>query len=276
MNLHDDVALVTGAGRGVGRAVALELASLGAHLVVNDLDPQPLAETVSAVREAGGRAVALPGDITRADFAPAFIGLGMSTFGRIDIVVNNAGWADAAAAHKLTDEQWNQMIAVHLLAPFQILRAAHRVFVDQAKADDAEGAPRHRKVVNVTSVAGVYGASGVAHYAAAKAGLVGLTKTLAKEWGRYRVNVNAVALGTIDTRLTRPPSAKDALTTTSGRVVAIGTAAAVRERLINESPLRRPGRPDEAARAISMLCTAAADYVTGHVLHCDGGATATV
>src|SRR5213594_1532770 len=184
--LEGKVALITGSGRGIGRAIALKLASEGARIVVNDLDAEPAQEAVQAIREAGGQAVACVGSVTAPDFAERFVGTAVSEYKGIDIIVNNAGYTWDNVIQKMTDEQWYAMLDCHLTAPFRILRAAQPVIRSLVKADDEAGVQNYRKVVNISSVAGLGGNAGQANYAAAKAGVTGLTKTLSKEWGRLR------------------------------------------------------------------------------------------
>jgi 3-oxoacyl-[acyl-carrier protein] reductase len=202
--LEGKVALVSGSGRGIGREIALKLASEGARLVVNDLDAEPAQLTVNEVLAAGGQAVACIGSVTEADFGDRFVKTALETFGGIDIIVNNAGYTWDNVIQKMSDEQWEDILAVHLTAPFRILRAAAPFIRDAAKREADADTPVFRKVVNIPSTSGVYGNAGQANYATAKAGINGLTRAMAKEWGRYKVNVNSVAFGLIMTRLTQP------------------------------------------------------------------------
>src|SRR5215469_10523599 len=213
--LEGKSAIVSGSGRGIGREVALKLAAEGALVVVNDLDPEPAVETVAEIKAAGGTAVACCGSVTEAGFAQRFVQTAIESFGGLDIIVNNAGYTWDSVVQKMTDEQWDAILGLHLKAPFQILRAA----LPFIKANPAE---YHRKVVNVSSVSGVHGNAGQANYSAAKAGVVGLTKTLAKEWGRYKVNVNAVAFGFILTRMTQAVADGEAFLEIEGRKIKAG------------------------------------------------------
>ncbi|WP_181778782.1 SDR family NAD(P)-dependent oxidoreductase [Pseudonocardia pini] len=258
MTLAGRVALVTGAGRGIGRAAAEKLAAEGALLVVNDLDEGPAKETVEAIEAAGGTAVVCAGSVTEADLPERLVATAVDTYGGIDVVVNNAGIVRNSYLARMSDEHWSTVLDVHLTAPFRILRAAQPVLSAAARAEEAAGRPRHRKVVNVSSIVGTAGSPSQANYASAKAGLLGLTRTLAKEWGRYRVNVNAVAFGIVDTRMTREGGAE------AQEALRRGAAAA---------PLARAGTPEEAAGAVWMLCAPESDYVTGQVLLCGGGLT---
>ena len=268
--LAGKVAIVSGSGRGIGRAVALKLAEEGAHVVVNDVDTAPAAETVNDIVAAGGQAVACVGSVTTADFAERFVQTALSQFGGLDIIINNAGYTWDNVVQKMSDEQWQAMLDVHLTAPFRILRAAADFFRAAAKSESDSGQETYRKVVNVSSIAGVGGNAGQANYAAAKAGIVGLTRTLAKEWGRYRVNVNCVAFGLINTRLTSA-AAGDAVLDIEGRQIKAGVNPELLQQMAAMIPLGRGGTPEEAAGAIVMLCYPEANYVSGELLVCGGG-----
>ena len=194
--LDGKVALVTGSGRGIGQAIACKLASEGARLVVNDLDEAPARDTIARINEMGSQAVACVGDVTAPDFGERFVDLAVDSFGTPDIIVNNAGYTWDNVIQKMSDEQFLAVIDVHLTAPFRILRAAAGPIRAAAKQEAAEGKAVFRKIVNISSVSGVYGNAGQANYSSGKLGVVGLTKTLAKEWGRYQVTVNAVRFRT--------------------------------------------------------------------------------
>ncbi|MCB1980190.1 MAG: SDR family oxidoreductase [Giesbergeria sp.] len=270
--LEGKVALITGSGRGIGRSIALKLASEGAHVVVNDLDEAPAQEVVAAIRAAGGQAVACIGSVTAPDFAERFIGTAVSEFKGLDIIVNNAGYTWDNVVQKMTDEQWYAMLDVHLTAPFRILRAAQPVIRALTKQEKEAGKSVVRKVVNISSVAGLFGNAGQTNYSTAKAGIVGMTQTLAKEWGRMNVTVNCVAYGFIKTRLTVSADS-DATENIDGREIKVGVnpdLMAAMERMI---PLGRGGTPDEAAGAVYLLCIPESDYVSGQTLMCTGGLT---
>ena len=269
--LAGKVALVSGSGRGIGAAIATKLASEGARVVVNDVDPAPANETVRAIGAAGGEAVACAGDVTAADFPARFVGTALERFGGLDIIVNNAGYAWDGVIQKMTDEQWYAMLDVHATAPFRILRAAAEPLRQLVKKEKDEGRVVPRKVVNVTSIAGLYGNAGQVAYAAGKAALIGVTRTLAKEWGRYNVNVNAVAFGYIRTRMTQPVGAEAAVARVGEREVRMGVQPEMLAFMEKAIPLGRGGTPEEAAGAVYLFCIPESDYVSGQVLLASGG-----
>lgn len=264
------VALVTGGGRGVGRSLVEQLAAEGARLVVNDLDPGPAEEAVAAVLQAGGEAVACPGNVTDDDFPQRFIDTAMTRFGDAHILVNNAGYIWNGFLHKITDPQWDAIQDVHLRAPFRILRAFHGAVRERIAAEIAAGIRLHRKVVNVSSVAATGGTAGQANYSAAKAGLFGLTRSLAKEWGPLRINVNCVAFGFIETRLTQEVRGETAIEV-AGAMRRVGLTPEVMKMFTERIALGRPGTPAEAAGATMLLCFPEADYITGQIVEVDGG-----
>jgi 3-oxoacyl-[acyl-carrier protein] reductase len=269
--LGSKTALVTGAGRGIGRAIAETLAEYGASVMINDLDAGPASEAETAVRQAGGNAASLAGDVTDAAFPQRLVDATVARFGSIDIIVNNAGYTWDNVIQKTTDEQFQAMLNIHLTAPFRILRAASGWIRDTAKREAAEGKRVTRKVVNITSIAGTDGNPGQAGYSSGKAGVVGLTKTMAKEWGRYNVTVNAVGFGIIETRLTQPLAGDAASIDVQGRKIAVGVQPKVLEWVKQACPLGRVGTPEDAANAVLFFCSPLSDYVSGEVLICGGG-----
>jgi 3-oxoacyl-[acyl-carrier protein] reductase len=269
--LDGKVALVSGSGRGIGREIALKLASEGARVVVNDLDREPAEDTIAAITAAGGEAASCIGSVTDADFGERFVQTAVDSFGGLDIIVNNAGYTWDAVIQKMGDEQWDAILDVHLKAPFRILRAAQPVISGFAKKEAADGVVRTRKVVNISSIAGLGGNAGQANYSSAKAGIVGLTKALAKEWGRYNVTVNAVAFGFIKTRLTEVAADGDARIDIAGNEIKVGMSRellAMTEQLI---PLGRAGTPQDAAGAVYLMCLPESDYISAQVIVCGGG-----
>ncbi|MCL2781504.1 MAG: SDR family oxidoreductase [Actinomycetia bacterium] len=269
--LDGKVAIVTGAGRGIGRSVARKLAAEGASVVVNDLDQDPAEAVVAEIAAAGGRAVAFPGSVTAPEFGDGFVCAAVENFGGLDIIINNAGYTWDTVIQKMGDEQWDAILDVHLKAPFRILRAAQPLISKAAKTEAAQGRRVHRKVVNISSVAGLYGNAGQVNYAAAKSGIIGMTRTLAKEWGRYNVNVNAVAFGFIETRLTEVSAGGDATIDIAGREIKVGVNPQVLEHMKAAIPLGRAGTPDEAAGSVVMLTYPEADYVSGQIIVTGGG-----
>jgi 3-oxoacyl-[acyl-carrier protein] reductase len=269
--LENKVALVSGSGRGIGREIALKLAGEGARVVINDLDAEPAQQTVADIMAAGGQAVACVGSVTDAGFADRFVGAALESYGGVDIIVNNAGYTWDNVVQKMTDEQWDAMLAVHLTAPFRILRAASHFIREANKREAAEGHDVFRKVVNISSTSGVYGNAGQANYAAAKAGINGLTKAMAKEWGRYKVNVNSVAFGLIKTRLTEADADAGASIDIEGQKIRVGVNPQILKNAEAMIPLGRGGTPQEAAGAVYMFCIPESNYVSGQVLVCGGG-----
>ncbi|GAA4404469.1 SDR family NAD(P)-dependent oxidoreductase [Quisquiliibacterium transsilvanicum] len=271
--LDGRVAIVTGSGRGIGQQIALRLARDGARIVVNDLDEAPASETIALVEAMGGQAVACNGDVAAADFGERIVGTAMERFGGCHIIVNNAGFTWDSVIQKMTDEQWHTILDVHLTAPFRLLRAFFPHLKAQVEAERKEGLRIVRKVVNISSTSGVDGNAGQANYSSGKAGVIGLTKALAREWGRYDVTVNALAFGLIQTRLTRALAEGEGGTIdVQGREIKVGIQAgrlAVADQMI---PMGRGGLPEEAAGSVYLFCSPDSDYVSGQTLVVSGGA----
>ena len=264
-------ALISGSGRGIGREIALKLASEGARIVVNDLDADPANETAELIRKLGGEAVVCAGSVTEDGFANRFVKTAVDSFGGVDIIVNNAGYTWDTVVQKMTDDQWHAIIDVHLTAPFQIIRAAQPAISAAAKAEAAEGREVFRKVVNISSIAGTGGNAGQINYSAAKAGIIGLTKSMAKEWGRYKVNVNAVAFGPIRTRLTEAAADGDSKIDVEGNKIQVGLNPDLVSQMETMIPLGRVGTPAEAAGAVYLFCIPESNYITGQHVICGGG-----
>ena len=269
--LEGKIALVTGSGRGIGQAIALKLASEGAKLVVNDLDAGPAEETIARIQALGSEAVSCVGDVTAPDFGARMVKSALDAFGGIDIIVNNAGYAWDGVIQKMSDEQWYAMLDVHATAPFRILRAASDFIRNAAKKEKDEGRGVNRKVVNISSIAGMYGNAGQMGYSAGKAAIIGMTKTMAKEWGRYRVNVNCVAFGLIQTRMTQPVGSGAAVAKIGEREVKMGIQPEFIEFMNRMIPLGRGGTPEEAAGAVYLMCIPESDYISGEVVLASGG-----
>ena len=270
--LDGRVAVVTGAGRGVGEATAALLASEGAKVVVNDLDAEQGDASAAKVREQGGEAISLPGSVTDDQFPDQLIQGALDAFGSVDIVVNNAGYIWNGAMHNHSDEQFQAMLDVHITGPFRILRAWSGWLRETARKEiEAQGQALCRKVVNVSSVSGTTGAATQIAYSAGKAGILGVTRTLSKEWGRYNVTVNAVAFGPIDTRLTQAYDDEPPVIDVNGRQHRVGLHSSQRDAVTTSASLGRTGSPQDAAGAIYLFCIPESDYVTGEVLTCSGG-----
>jgi 3-oxoacyl-[acyl-carrier protein] reductase len=270
--LDGKVALITGSGRGIGRSIAMKLAADGARLVINDLDADPAQETVEAIKAMGGEAVVCVGSVTAPDFSERFIGAAVENFKGIDIIVNNAGYTWDNVIQKMTDEQWYAIMDCHLTAPFRILRAAQPVIRALSKSEMDNGVRNMRKVVNISSMAGVFGNVGQSNYSAAKSGIMGLTQALAKEWGRMNVTVNCVAFGLIKTRLTGS-TAEGGTTHIDGREIKVGVNPGLLSMMEQTIPLGRGGTPEEAAGSVYLFCIPESDYVSGQTLICSGGLT---
>ena len=265
--LQSKVALVTGAGRGIGRAIAQQLAAAGAAVMVNDLDAIPLAETLALLP---ANCAQLAGDVTDPAFPQTLTDETIARLGGLDIIVNNAGYTWDSVIQKTSDEQFQAMLDIHAVAPFRIMRAASAFIRENAKREAAEGRRFSRKVVNITSVAATDGGAGQAGYSSGKAAVIGLTRTMAKEWGRYNVNVNAVGFGLIGTRLTQAWTA-DSKIEVKGHEIQAGVKQAMLDYVTAASPLGRVGTVDEAAGAVLFLCSPLSDFVTGEILMCTGG-----
>jgi 3-oxoacyl-[acyl-carrier protein] reductase len=248
--LDGKAAIVTGSARGIGRATAALLAEHGARVLVNDLDADAAEQ---AAREIGAEVYA--GDLTGDGVPEGLVQRAVDAFGGLDIVVNNAGSTWDGMAHKMSEEQFRAMLEIHTVVPFRVLRAAAPHLRGAGKREAEEGREVFRKVVNVTSIAGTQGNLGQVNYATAKAGLVGMTKTLAREWGPFKVNVNAVAFGFVETRMTASLPER------------------MREAAPQIIPLGRPARPEEAAGAIFLLCSPWSNFIHGQVITASGGQT---
>lgn len=268
--LEGKVALVTGGGRGIGRSVCLQLAAHGARVAINDLDREPADDVARTIAESGGEALVVPGSVTGPEFSETFVARAIERFGDVHILVNNAGFVWNGPAHRITDEQWDAMQDVHVKAPFRISRAFFTAVASRAKDEIAAGRGVQRKIVNVSSVAATGGTAGQAAYSAAKSGLFGLTRSLAKEWGRLRINVNCVAFGYIETRLTQEIAGETAVTI-DGKRHRVGLTPEMIAMLRDRIALGRAGTPDEAAGGAVLLCLPESDYITGQVLRIDGG-----
>jgi 3-oxoacyl-[acyl-carrier protein] reductase len=265
--LDGKAAIVTGSARGIGRATAELLAEQGARVLVNDLDGDVAEQAAS---EMAGETAVFGGDLTQPGVPDQLVQKAVDEFGALDIIVNNAGYTWDGVAHRMTDEQFQAMLDIHTVVPFRIIRAAAPYFRDPAKQEREEGREVFRKIVNVSSVSGTMGNAGQVNYSAAKAGVVGLTKTLAKEWGQFKVNVNAVAFGFVETRLTASKEEGGKIEM-EGREIQLGIPEQMRAMASMMIPLGRPASPEEAAGPVFFLCSPWANYVHGQVLNVTGG-----
>jgi 3-oxoacyl-[acyl-carrier protein] reductase len=265
--LDDKVAIVTGSARGIGKATAELLSEQGAKVVVNDLDGDVAKETADAI---AGETAVYGGDLTAEGAPEALVQTALDAWGKIDIIVNNAGYTLDAPIHKMSDDWFQRMLDIHLVVPFRVIRAAAPHLREPAKVEREEGREVFRKIVNVSSISGTMGNAGQANYAAGKAGVVGLTKTLAKEWGQFKVNVNAVAFGYIETRLTASKDESN-VAEIGGEKVQLGIPDQMRGMASVLIPIGRPGTPQEAAGGVFFLCSPWSNFVHGQVLNITGG-----
>ncbi len=265
--LDDKVAIVSGSARGIGRATAELLAEHGARVVINDLDGDLARQTAS---EIAGETAVYAGDLTKDGAPEALVATAIDAWGKLDIIVNNAGYTLDAMVHKMSDDWFQRMLDIHLVVPFRVIRAAAPHLREPAKREREEGREVFRKIVNTSSISGTMGNAGQANYAAGKAGIVGLTKTLAKEWGQFKVNCNAVAFGYIETRLTASKEPSNTMRI-DGDTVQLGIPDHLREQAPAHIALGRRGLPGEAAGGVFFLCSPWSDYVHGQVLNITGG-----
>ena len=265
--LDGKAAIVTGSARGIGRATAELLTEHGARVLINDLDAD-VAEQASS--EIAGETAVFGGDLTKEGVPDQLVQKAVDEFGQLDIIVNNAGYTRDGVAHKMTDEQFQAMLDIHTVVPFRVCRAAAPFMRDPAKQEREEGREIFRKIVNVSSVSGMHGNAGQVNYSAGKMGVVGLTKTLAKEWGQFKINVNAVAFGFVETRLTAAKESGNVMTK-DGEEIQLGIPEQMRAMAAMIIPLGRPASPEEAAGPVFFLCSPWSNYVHGQVLNVTGG-----
>jgi 3-oxoacyl-[acyl-carrier protein] reductase len=265
--LDDKVAIVTGSARGIGRATAELLSEQGAKVLINDLDADVAEQTAG---EIAGDTTVYAGDLTKEGEPDKLVQKAIDEFGKIDIIVNNAGYTLDAPIHKMSDDWFQKMLDIHVVAPFRIIRAAAPHLREPAKKERDEGVEVFRKIVNISSISGTMGNAGQANYSAGKSAIVGLTKTLAKEWGQFKVNVNAVAFGFIETRLTSAKN-EDNTMEIDGEKVQLGIPEQLAQMGKMLIPLGRPGTPEEAAGGVFLLCTPWANYIHGQVINVTGG-----
>ena len=265
--LDGKAAIVTGSARGIGRATATLLAEHGARVLINDLDADVAEQAASEIQ---GETTVFGGDLTEEGVCDQLVQKAVDEFGQLDIIVNNAGYTWDGVLHKMSDDQFQAMLDIHTVVPFRIARAAAPHLREPAKKEKEEGREVFRKIVNITSVSGTMGNAGQANYSAGKSGVVGLTKTLAKEWGQFRVNVNAVAFGFVETRLTAAKE-EGGKFERKGQEIQLGIPEQQRQMASMLIPLGRGATPEEAAGPVFFLCSPWSNYVHGQVLNCTGG-----
>jgi 3-oxoacyl-[acyl-carrier protein] reductase len=265
--LDGKVAIVTGSARGIGRATAELLSEQGAKVLINDLDGDVAEQTAS---EIAGETLLFGGDLTKPGVPDELVRTVIDGWGKVDILINNAGYTIDAPIHKMSDDAFQRMIDIHNVVPFRMCRAVAPHMREPAKQEREQGVEVFRKIVNVSSISGTMGNAGQANYSSGKSGVIGLTKTLAKEWGQFKINVNAVAFGFIETRLTAEKDASNTMEI-DGQTVQLGIPGQMRQLAFNLIPIGRPGSPAEAAGGVFLLCTPWANYITGQVLGITGG-----
>jgi 3-oxoacyl-[acyl-carrier protein] reductase len=265
--LDGKAAIVTGSARGIGRATAELFVAEGAKVLINDIDGDVAEQAAS---EIDGETPVFAGDLTKEGVPDELVAKGVEAFGQVDVLVNNAGYTWDGVIHRMTDEQFQAMLDIHTIVPFRIIRALSPHWREAAKQELGEGKEVFRKIVNVTSISGTMGNAGQVNYSAAKAGVVGLTKTLAKEWGSFKINVNAVAFGFIETRLTQAKEAGEKIEV-GGEEVELGIPEQTRAMAAMIIPLGRPAQPEEAAKPVLFLSSGLSNYVHGQVLNVTGG-----
>ncbi len=265
--LDGKVAIVTGSARGIGRATAELLSEQGAKVLINDLDGDVAEQTASEIK---GDTLVYAGDLTKPGVPDELVQKVIDEWGQVDILVNNAGYTLDAPIHKMSDEWFQRMLDIHSIVPFRMCRAVAPHMREPAKKEKEEGREVFRKIVNVSSISGTMGNAGQANYSSGKSAVVGLTKTLAKEWGQFKVNVNAVAFGYIETRLTASKEESNVMEI-GGEKVQLGIPDQLRGMAAMLIPLGRPGTPEEAAGGVFFLCSPWANYVHGQVLNITGG-----
>ena len=243
MILKDKVAIITGAGQGIGRGIALKLAEKGANVVVSDINVETATQTAKEVETWGRRTMAVKADVSKRDEVAEIVAATLEAFGKLDILVNNAGIARSATLTKLTDEAWDEVLAVNLKGIFHTTQAVAAHMIEA----------RYGKIVNISSIYGRTGTIGDSNYAASKAGIIGFTKSTARELARYDINVNAILPGMVDTPLLR------------------GIPDEYLQPMVKEIPLRRLGTPEDIGNAAAFLASDEASYITGAAIDVTGG-----
>ncbi|WHY89742.1 SDR family oxidoreductase [Neobacillus cucumis] len=250
--LHDQVAIVTGAGNGIGRAAAIGLAQQGAKVIVNDINEADIAVTVEEIRKNKGEAYGVQGSVAVYEEAKRMVDAAVEIFGTVNILVNNAGIIRPAMIHKMDEDQWDQVVDVSLKGAFNCIKAVAPIFIERGKENPE--ALSNGKIINVTSTAGLGGTIGQINYSAAKAGVIGVTMSTAREWGRYRIQSNAVAFGVVETDMTKTIRSDKFADTYKNKIV-----------------LNRFAKVDDVVPGIVFLASGGSNYITGHVLNISGG-----
>ena len=260
-------AIITGSARGIGRATAELFVEHGARVLINDIDGDVAEQAAS---EIDGETAVFSGDLTETGACDDLVAAAYEAFGAVDCVVNNAGYTWDGVAHKMSDEQFQAMLDIHTVVPFRVIRALAPQWREAAKAEREEGREVFRKIVNISSVSGTMGNAGQVNYSSGKAGVTGLTKTMAKEWGQFKINVNAIAFGFVETRLT---AAKEDAETIErgGKTLELGIPGQSREMGKMMIPLGRPAQPEEAAGPVLLLCSQLSNFIHGQVVNVTGG-----
>lgn len=243
MDLLDQVAVVTGSARGIGKTIAISLAEAGANVVISDLNVEAGKETVEEIKAMGRKSIWVKADVSQTADAESLIDKTQEEFGKIDILVNNAGITRDNLLMRMSEDEWDSVIAVNLKGTYNCIRAATKIFMKQ----------RSGRIINIASVVGQMGNAGQANYASSKAGVIGLTKSVAKELATRNVLVNAVAPGFIETAMTEKLPEK------------------ARESLLKLIPLAKLGQPEDVARVVLFLSSERSSYITGQVINVDGG-----
>jgi len=268
--LDGKVAIITGSGQGIGEATAKLFASEGAKVVVSDLDKNKSDRVAKEIKDAGGEAISVPGDVTDPAFPENVVNATIKAFGRLDILVNNAGYTWDGVIHRMTDKQFEAMLSVHNVAPFRLIRAATPHMREAAKKEiDEKGKASPRCIINISSTSGLHGNAGQVNYSTAKMGIVGLTKTVAKEWGMFNIRCNAIAFGRIETRLTAAKEGQ--FIEVEGKKVSLGIPKEMLSSGFDFIPLKRAGTVQDAAGSVLLLASPYASYITGHTLEVTGG-----
>ena len=266
--LDGKAAIVTGSARGIGRATAELFVSEGAKVLINDIDGDVAEQAAS---EIDGETATFSGDLTEEGVPDKLVETAIEAFGQVDIAVNNAGYTWDGVVHRMTDDQFQAMLDIHTIVPFRVIRALAPAWREAAKSERDQGEEVFRKIINITSISGTMGNAGQANYSAAKAGVTGLTKTIAKEWGQFKVNSNAVAFGFVETRLTQAKEKGESMESAAGEKIDLGIPEQLRSMASMTIPLGRPAQPEEAAGPVLFLASPLSNYVHGQVVNVTGG-----